>query len=77
MPTFDELYARLVKAALHDATQQELEQLRKEDLDEHQLDCLLHPQNYAPVWRVGNFSGRNVSQPIDGHGDGAVQKASA
>ncbi len=53
MPTFDELYARLVKAALHDATRQELEQLRKEDLDEHQLDCLLHPQNYPPVWRVG------------------------
>ncbi|WP_040197088.1 [Fe-Fe] hydrogenase large subunit C-terminal domain-containing protein [Candidatus Soleaferrea massiliensis] len=54
MPSFNELYGRLVKATAQDASEEELKKIRKEDFDPHQLECLLNPEKYPLVWRVGN-----------------------
>ncbi len=54
MPSFNELYDRLVRASVQDKTEEELEKLRREDFDEHHLDCLLNPEKYPTVWRVGD-----------------------
>lgn len=54
MTTFDELYNRLVKASLENRGNEELENIRKEEFDPHQLDCLLYPKKYAPVIRIGD-----------------------
>jgi len=43
----------LAKAAVENKTQEELEKVRKLNFDSHQLDCLLHPDQFAPVWRIG------------------------
>lgn len=56
MPTFNEIYLRLMNAAVHNATKEELEKIRKSDFDARPLDCLLHPDQYAPVWRIGECS---------------------
>ena len=56
MPTFDEIYLRLMNAAVHNATKEELEKIRKSEFDARPLDCLLHPDQYAPVWRIGECS---------------------
>ena len=61
MPTFNALYDRLVRASVNHKTEEELEKLRQEDFDSHQLDCLLNPEKYPTVWRVGDC---NCSQPI-------------
>ncbi len=53
MQSFNELYGRLVKAAAENRTEEELEQIRKEDFDPHHLDCLFRPEKHAPVWRIG------------------------
>lgn len=53
MQSFNELYNRLIKAAVENKTQEELEKIRKLNFDSHQLDCLLHPDKFAPVWRIG------------------------
>lgn len=53
MITFNELYNRLSKASVENRTKDELEKIRKENFDSHQLDCLLHPDKYAPVWKIG------------------------
>lgn len=53
MQTFNELYNRLSKAAVENKTKEELEKIRKLNFDSHQLDCLLHPDKFAPVWRIG------------------------
>ncbi|HEY5585401.1 MAG TPA: [Fe-Fe] hydrogenase large subunit C-terminal domain-containing protein [Ruminiclostridium sp.] len=53
MQSFNELYNRLAKAALENKTQEELEKVRQLNFDSHQLDCLLHPNQYAPVLRIG------------------------
>lgn len=47
--TFDELYLKLVKDILEDKD----EVLDIKAYDPHHLDCLLHPENYAPVLHVG------------------------
>lgn len=47
--TFDELYLKLVKDTLEDKD----EVLDIKAYDPHHLDCLLHPENYAPVLHVG------------------------
>jgi iron only hydrogenase large subunit-like protein len=52
MQSFNELYMNLAKASLKNKTAEELEKLREQNLDTHQLDCLLHPDQYAPVWRL-------------------------
>ena len=54
MPTFNALYDRLVRASVNHKTEEELEKLRQEDFDSHQLDCLLNPEKYPTVWRVGD-----------------------
>lgn len=56
MLTFNELYHRLTKAAIENRTQEELEKIRELNFDTYQLDCLLHPDKYAPVWRLGDCS---------------------
>jgi iron only hydrogenase large subunit-like protein len=43
----------LTKAALENKTEEEYEKLRKMEFDTHQLDCLIHPERFAPVWRIG------------------------
>jgi iron only hydrogenase large subunit-like protein len=53
MQSFNELYNRLTKAAVENKTQEELEKIRQLNFDSHQLDCLLHPDQFAPVWRIG------------------------
>ncbi|WP_027629995.1 [Fe-Fe] hydrogenase large subunit C-terminal domain-containing protein [Ruminiclostridium cellobioparum] len=54
MQTFKDLYNRLVKAAVQNRVEEEVEEIRKQDFDPHQLDCLLHPKDYGPVWRLGD-----------------------
>ncbi len=48
--TFDELYRKLVKNALEN--KEEVQDIR--EYDPHHLDCLLHPEKYAPVLHVDN-----------------------
>lgn len=52
--TFNELYNRLVKASVANMTPEELEKIRQEEFDPHHLDCLLNPEKYPPVWRIGD-----------------------
>ncbi len=54
MQSFIELYNRLTKAAIANKTEEELKEIHKLDFDTHQLDCLLHPEQFAPVWNIGN-----------------------
>jgi len=53
MLTFQELYDRLVKAAVKDELPEEMASLRQESFDPHQLDCLLNPEQHPPVIRIG------------------------
>lgn len=53
MTEFNDLYNRLVKASLNNEKESELEKIRKEGYDKHQLDCLLNPTNYPSVWNIG------------------------
>lgn len=53
MATFNELYNRLVKAALNNEKESELEKIKKEGYDKHQLDCLLNPTEYPAIWNIG------------------------
>lgn len=50
--TFEELYKNLV----HNKAQNKLIDLLDLDCDEHQMDCLLHPDNHPLVWKVGQCS---------------------
>ena len=52
MQSLNDIYTRLVKAAIQNKTQEELKNISELSFDAHQLDCLLHPEKYAPVWRV-------------------------
>ena len=54
MQSFIELYNRVTKAAVENKTQEELEKIYQIDFDTHQLDCLLHPEQFAPVWNIGD-----------------------
>ena len=50
MTTFEELYRRLVEeAVLNNDKKPDLQ-----DYDPHHLDCLLNPDKYAPVIKIGN-----------------------
>ncbi|HWR24115.1 MAG TPA: [Fe-Fe] hydrogenase large subunit C-terminal domain-containing protein [Feifaniaceae bacterium] len=51
--TFSELYERLVKASVENRMEEELQHLNADEFDPHHLDCLLNPQQYAPVVRIG------------------------
>lgn len=48
--TFEELYQKTLRNAVLDRD----EALRPDEVNPHQLDCLLHPDRCAPVWRVGD-----------------------
>lgn len=50
MTSFEELYRRLVKETIDQKT--DLDRLK--EYDPHHLDCLLHPDQYAPVLKIGN-----------------------
>lgn len=52
METFYALYEKLARAALAGRHEEALHEVEKLDFDPHQLDCLLHPQHHAPVWRL-------------------------
>ncbi len=54
MTTFEELYAKLTKASVQHRLPEELEQVRREGYDPHQLDCLLNPERHPPVIRIGD-----------------------
>ena len=52
METFYALYEKLARAALAGRHEEALHEVEKLDFDPYQLDCLLHPQHHAPVWRL-------------------------
>lgn len=54
MTTFQDLYDRLLQASLNDNLSNELEQIKQEAYDPHQLDCLLNPERHPPVVRIGD-----------------------
>lgn len=62
MTTFNELYDRLVKASVENKAPQELEKIREGEFDPHHLDCLLNPEQYAPVIRIGECTCSDSSQ---------------
>lgn len=51
--TFEQLYKRLAKAAVQNQAEEELRKIEQTDFDAHQLDCLVHPDQHPPVWRIG------------------------
>lgn len=53
METLQELYERLAKEAYHLKDEEEVAAFRKKYEQYDQLDCLLYPQKYAPVWVDG------------------------
>lgn len=54
MQAFNELYNRLAKASLENRTNEEIKNVRLQGFDLHQLDCLIHPEKYAPVWKIAD-----------------------
>ncbi len=54
--TLNELYRSLLKTASEKGAGAEIEELKSDDFDQRQLDCLLHPERYAPVWHFGECS---------------------
>lgn len=54
MTTFNELYHKLVSSAIGGTEIDELEKNYKNQYDNNQLDCLLHPEKHAPVWRLSD-----------------------
>ncbi|TQI66002.1 [Fe-Fe] hydrogenase large subunit C-terminal domain-containing protein [Clostridium sp. KNHs216] len=67
MTTFNELYERLVKASVENREPQELEKIREQEFDPHHLDCLLNPEKYAPVLRIGECECSSSEQaPCEG-----------
>ncbi len=54
MQAFNELYKRLAKAAVENRTNEEVKSAIEEGYDSHQLDCLLHPKEYASVWKISD-----------------------
>lgn len=53
MNAFNELYRVLLAACAEGKTQQEAEAEYRDSMDAYQLDCLLHPEKYAPVIHFG------------------------
>ncbi len=52
MTRFDELYKKLVSDTVNGVELDQLEKDNKDLYDHTQLDCLLHPEKYPPVWRM-------------------------
>ncbi|MDD2269544.1 MAG: [Fe-Fe] hydrogenase large subunit C-terminal domain-containing protein [Eubacteriales bacterium] len=53
MTTFDELYKRVLEDTLKSATIQERDKYLSLHANTSQLDCLLYPEKFASVWRIG------------------------
>ncbi len=51
--TLIELYRDLLKTASEKEPGTEIDELKSDSFDQHQLDCLLHPEKHAPVWHFG------------------------
>jgi len=62
MQKFQELYTKLVKAAAQN-DQEEFQQIRQHHFDAHQVDCLLRPHRYAPVWQIGSCDCAGEGEP--------------
>lgn len=55
MTTFQELYLSLLSAAIKDNLPDAVKKIQEEqNFDSTQLDCLLHPKDYPPIWRIGS-----------------------
>ena len=52
MKTFIELYREVTEGKLKGNLEKKLEKLADEEYDNHQLECLLHPERQAPVWKI-------------------------
>lgn len=53
MGSFYELYNKVANASVNNKLDEELDDINKlSDFDEHQIDCLLNPEKYAPVIRL-------------------------
>lgn len=61
--TFHDLYTRLVKTAAAGSMRGELETIRQHHFDAHQVDCLLHPHRYAPVWQIDDCDCTQEGEP--------------
>jgi len=51
--TFEDLYNRLLKAAVNSKMPEELNLIENEGYDPHQLDCLINPHKHEVVLRTG------------------------
>jgi Fe-S-cluster-containing dehydrogenase component len=60
--SFHELYDRMLKAVAQGDPEQ-LRQIRRQHFDAHQVDCLLHPHRYAPVWQTGRCDCGGEGEP--------------
>lgn len=54
MTSFHELYNRILMASLKNNLSEEIDKIKQESYDPHQLDCLLNPGRYPPVVRIGD-----------------------
>lgn len=54
MTSFRELYDRMLRASLEGRVPDELNKIKQDTFDPHQLDCLLHPERHPPVIRIGD-----------------------
>lgn len=50
MTTFEELYRRLVKESIETSSEPQI----LPEYDQHHLDCLLNPQKYGPILKLGD-----------------------
>ena len=57
--TFEDLYRRMLKSAVTGAQ----EDIRLDEINPHQLDCLLHPETCAPVWRIHDCACKDEQNP--------------
>lgn len=64
MSTFNELYERLTKASIENKFDEELNEIKKNGYDPHQLDCLLNPKDYAPILHIGNCTCSPTSKAV-------------
>jgi len=62
MTTFDELYQKLVSESVNGTDMENLDKSYKEQYDNGQLDCLLHPEKHPLVWQIGDCTCSPTSQ---------------
>lgn len=75
MPTFYELYDRIVKEELSDEGGKTNSLGKKFELDAFQLDCLLHPEKHPAVWRMGDCGCKGKSDCEDACAFDAITKS--